>query len=150
MNNRSCIDRSVGDEQEAEDFHTSLYNLKEIILDKKDEKKEKEEQEKLSKIKKFNFLQIEDLIIQWLENSDFTNFKIIKNETIKTYLKCEFQVFYKWVDSIEITKKLEKILNDILTSSNWKLQKYKTTEKLWILTWYIFWYDNKEDLLKLI
>lgn len=138
------------DELETEDFHNSLYNLKEIILDRKDEKKEQEEKEKLSKIKKYNFLQIEDLITKWLENTEFTNFKIIKNETIKTYLKCEFQVFYKWTVSNDTIKKLEKILNDILTSSNWKLQKYKTTEKLWILTWYIFWYDNKEDLLKLV
>lgn len=138
------------DEIEAEQFHTSLYNLKEIILDKNSEKKEKEEQEKLSRITKYNFLQIENLIISSLKNTDFQDFKIIKNETIKTYLKCEFQVFYKWNCSIEISNKLEKIINNTLSKSNWKIQKYKTTEKLWIINWFLFWYDNKEDLLKLI
>lgn len=140
---------SKKDEIESQHFHSSMNSLKDLILDKKDEEKEIEDNKKLEKIIKYNLYQIEEKIISSLKNTDFVNFKITKKDNVKTYLKCEFEVYYKWNDSIEINKKLDKLLKKTLSSSNWKLQEYKTTEKLWLLTWYLFWYDNREDLLKL-
>ncbi len=141
---------SKKDEIESQQFHSSMISLKELILDKKDEEKENDENKKLEWITKYNLFQIEEKIISSFKNTDFVNFKITKKDNVKTYLKCEFEVYFKWNYWIEIHKKLDKSLKKTLSSSNWKLQEYKTTEKLWVLTWYLFWYDNREDLLKLL
>jgi len=128
----------------------ALNNLTELVkkFDNEDEKNNKKE--KLKDIKKYNLFELENYINQSLEKTNFTNFKITKKDIEKTYMKCEFEAYSKWDTWKYQNKELDKLLTALLSNSNWRIQKNKTYEKLWVLTWIIFWYDTDEDLLKLV
>lgn len=127
-----------------------INNLK-TIMNGIDERKEEENYLKeISKLDKYNLYQLEELINKILEETEFINFKIINKEPVKTYIKCEFEVYFKWNFWENTSKIFDKLIEKLLENSNWKLQKNKTHEKLWVLNWVLFWYDNDKDLIELI
>lgn len=65
-------------------------------------------------------------------------------------MKCDFEVYFTWSFWEKTIKTLEKLLNDLLYNTNWKISKNTIDEKLWILTWKIYGYDREEDLIELI
>ncbi len=140
-------------EKEADEMRQSRISLDNIwkILDKwKEEDKNKEFKEQLDKLNKYNLFQLEKYIIENLENTDFCNFKIISNKQYKTYLVCEFNVYYNWTFWERTGKNFEKILEKIFSNTNWSISKNYITEKLWVLTWIINGYDNENDLIELV
>lgn len=132
------------------DSYDSINRLKFIM----DEIKEKQQQEDYSKeisnLVKYNLFQLEEFINKSLEKTEFMNFKIINKEQVKTYMKCDFEVYFTWNFWENTSKIFDKLVEKLLANSNWKLQKNKTHEKLWVLSWVLFWYDNKNDLIELV
>lgn len=130
--------------------HASISELK-TIMDDIDNKWEQEKYtEEYHKLKKYNIFQLEQFISKKLLKTDYKDFKIISKNNIKTYVKCEFEVYYTWPFWDNSSKELDKLITKLVSNSNWKLQKYKTSEKLWAINWFLLWYDNKDDLIKLI
>lgn len=130
--------------------YNSIDDLKNIMdwIWKKDENDIYKE--KIKEIEKLNLYQLEKLINEKISKLDFINFKIINKEQVKTYMKCEFEVYYTWSFWDKTNKKFDKILNDILSNSNWKVQDNKTSEKLGLLNGFIFGYDIESDLIELV
>lgn len=135
---------------EMKEAQISINNLK-IVMDWINERQEQENySEKINNLIKYNLFKLEEYINKSLEKTEFKNFKIINKEQVKTYMKCDFEVYFTGNFWENTSKVLDKLIEKLLANSNWKLQKNKTYEKLWVLNWALFWYDNKKDLIELV
>lgn len=140
-------------EKEAYDMRqvrVSLDNMWKALDKIKERDKDKEFYEQINKLSKYNLSQIENYIIENLDKKEFSNFKINSSKQYKTYLICEFNVYYNWTFWNNAGRKFEKILEQMLYNTNWSISRGYLTEKLWVITWIINWYDDEKDLLELI
>lgn len=135
---------------EMKHAYDSIDKLKAIMDEINQKESQKDYTEKLNNLNKYNLFQLEEFLNKSLEKTEFKNFKVINKEQVKTYLKCEFEVYFTWSFWEKTIKSLDKLLNDLLSNTNWKISKNTIDEKLWILTWNIYGYDRKEDLIELI
>lgn len=136
--------------REMKESYDSIDRLKAVMDEINEKKKQEDYTEKLNNLIKYNLFQLEEFINKSLEKTEYKNFKIINKENIKTYMKCDFEVYFTWNFWEKTIKTLDKLLNDLLSNTNWKIPKNAIDEKLWILTWKIYGYDREEDLIELI
>lgn len=141
---------SVKEEQEMNNMRRSINTMSELVKDIDERKKDDVYKEKLEKLKKMNLFQLEELINKQLEKTDFGNFNITAKWQEKTYMRCEFEVYYKGEFWEKACKNFDKLLDSILDKSNWRIQKNKTDEQLWVLQWIIYWYDQEKDLKEIV
>lgn len=128
----------------------NIERLSDIIDSQKEKEAKKDLYEKVNKLNKLNIVSLKKLIEEKIKETKFTDFKIISNQEARKWIEISFTIFYDWNFWDDSSKELIKLIDSILSNTNWDVIKSSIHDKLWILNWKLIWYDNNEMLIELI
>jgi hypothetical protein len=117
----------------------------------KDSKDEEETKKKIAEIRKLNIADLNDILPQDLGKEGYIKLEFSKPEISKDVI-IGFTIQDNKSGRIEYDSihNLKKIINLILSNTNWRLMSEGISYKLGILSGRLRGYENDEDLLKLI
>jgi len=123
----------------------ALDNLKEIM----DDKDSSNIAEELSRIIKLTLPKVIAKLKEKLDEKKYSDLISTWNSIEKTYIRVSFSMNYLSEENFN-TSKFIRGVEDLFIDTNWRICKNSVVERLWIVTFDLFGYDNRDDLIKLV
>jgi len=135
----------------AEEKPYEAEQLSRFVKSWEEKKRNEKFYDKLAKIKKLTVADIQRLLMVAIKKEEYVNLEFFKPE-IKRDIIIEFTVQDNKAGREEYNSKvqLQKLLNEILTDTNWRLMSEGINYRLGILSGRLRGYEDEKDLLKLV